>query len=113
MADNLHPIFNNLLRRDDRERVLNQKSKVLVVYRIGRGQGKSTIAEGLEKKLFQNGFFAQVLDGDNIRTGINKDLGFNLEDRAENIRRIAEIAKLYLNSGIITVLLFYQSNYCN
>ena len=91
--------------REDREKVLNQTSKVLWFTGLS-GSGKSTIAEGLEKKLFENGFFAQVLDGDNIRTGINKNLGFSLEDRAENIRRIAEVAKLYLNSGIITICSF-------
>ena len=103
--NNLHPIFNNLLQRKDREKVLNQKSKVLWLTGLS-GSGKSSIAEGLEKKLFENGFFAQVLDGDNIRTGINKNLGFSLEDRAENIRRIAEVAKLYLNSGVITICSF-------
>ena len=105
MADNLHPIFNNLLQRKNREIFLKQKSKVLWLTGLS-GSGKSTIAEGLEKKLFKNGFFAQVLDGDNIRTGINKNLGFSLEDRAENIRRIAEVAKLYMNSGIITICSF-------
>lgn len=105
MSDNLHPILNNLLQREDREKFLNQKSKVLWLTGLS-GSGKSTIAERLEKKLFENGFFAQVLDGDNIRTGINRDLGFSLEDRAENIRRIAEVAKLYLNSGIITICSF-------
>lgn len=70
------------------------------------GSGKSTIAEGLEKKLFEEGFFAQVLDGDNIRSGINNNLGFSEEDRQENIRRISEVAKLYLNSGIITLCSF-------
>jgi adenylylsulfate kinase len=67
------------------------------------GSGKSTIAQYLEKKLFELGFFVQVLDGDNIRDGINKNLGFSEEEREENIRRIAEIAKLYLHSGIITI----------
>lgn len=105
MADNLHPTFNQLLQRKDREKFLNQKSKVLWLTGLS-GSGKSTIAAGLEKKLFENGFFAQVLDGDNIRTGINQNLGFSLEDRAENIRRIAEIAKLYLNSGVITICSF-------
>ena len=105
MADNLHPIFNNLLQRKDREQFLNQKSKVLWFTGLS-GAGKSTIAEGLEKKLFQENFFPQVLDGDNIRSGINKNLGFSLEDREENIRRISEIAKLYLNSGIITICSF-------
>ncbi|MFK8009464.1 MAG: adenylyl-sulfate kinase [Saprospiraceae bacterium] len=105
MADNLHPIFNNLLQRKEREKFLNQKSKVLWFTGLS-GSGKSTIGEGLERKLFKNGFFAQVLDGDNIRTGINNNLGFSLEDRTENIRRIAEIAKLYLNSGVITICSF-------
>jgi len=105
MPDNLHLIFNNLLQRTDREKLLNQKSKVLWLTGLS-GSGKSTIAQDLEKKLFKNGFFAQVLDGDNIRTGINKNLGFSLEDRAENIRRIAEVAKLYLNSGMITICSF-------
>ncbi|MFK7776059.1 MAG: adenylyl-sulfate kinase [Saprospiraceae bacterium] len=105
MSDNLHPIFNNLLQRKDREKFLNQKSKVLWLTGLS-GSGKSTIAEGLEKKLFKNGFFAQVLDGDNIRTGINSNLGFSLEDREENIRRIAEVAKLFLNSGVITICSF-------
>jgi adenylylsulfate kinase len=67
------------------------------------GSGKSTIAQYLEQRLFNEGFFAQVLDGDNIRDGINQNLGFSEEDRSENIRRIAEVAKLYLNSGIITI----------
>ncbi len=70
------------------------------------GSGKSTIAIQLERMLIQNGFFAQVLDGDNIRSGINNNLGFSMEDRLENIRRIAEVAKLYLNSGIITICTF-------
>lgn len=70
------------------------------------GSGKSTIAIQLERMLLENGFFAQVLDGDNIRSGINNNLGFSMEDRLENIRRIAEVAKLYLNSGIITICTF-------
>lgn len=70
------------------------------------GSGKSTIAQALERSLFEKGHFAQVLDGDNIRTGINNNLGFSIEDRTENIRRIAEVAKLYLNSGVITICSF-------
>lgn len=105
MAKNIHPVFGTLLQRKDRELFLNQKSKVLWFTGLS-GSGKSTIAEGLEKKLFQEFFFTQVLDGDNIRSGINRDLGFSLEDREENIRRISEIAKLYLNSGIITICSF-------
>ncbi len=70
------------------------------------GSGKSTIAIALEKKLFEHNFFAQILDGDNIRHGINSNLGFSIEDRKENIRRIAEVAKLYKESGIITICSF-------
>ncbi|MEO0874622.1 MAG: adenylyl-sulfate kinase, partial [Bacteroidota bacterium] len=70
------------------------------------GSGKSTIAQGVERKLFEAGYFPQVLDGDNIRSGINNNLGFSLEDRQENIRRIAEVAKLYTHSGIVVLSSF-------
>ncbi|MEL6635832.1 MAG: adenylyl-sulfate kinase [Bacteroidota bacterium] len=102
MADNIHPIFDRLLQRSDREQRLQQRSKVLWLTGLS-GSGKSTIAQGLERQLYNEGFFAQVLDGDNIRSGINNNLGFGLDDRRENIRRIAEIAKLYLHSGVITL----------
>ena len=102
MNHNIHPIFDRLLQRKDREQFLNQKSKVLWFTGLS-GSGKSTIAQHLERQLHNNSFFAQVLDGDNIRSGINNNLGFSIEDRQENIRRIAEVAKLYLNSGIITL----------
>ena len=102
MPENIHPIFDRLIQREDREKRLNQHSKVLWLTGLS-GSGKSTIAQQLERRLFEEGFFAQVLDGDNIRTGINKNLGFSAEDREENIRRIAEIAKLYLQSGIICI----------
>lgn len=102
MADNIHPIFDQLLQREQREQRLNQKSKVLWLTGLS-GSGKSTIARQLEQALFQKGFFPQVLDGDNIRSGINNNLGFQEMDRIENIRRIAEISKLYLHSGIICI----------
>lgn len=102
MAENIHPIFDRLLQRTDREQRLAQRGKVLWLTGLS-GSGKSTIAQHLERKLYNEGFFAQVLDGDNIRSGINSNLGFSPEERTENIRRIAEIAKLYLNSGIITL----------
>lgn len=105
MENHIHPIFNKLLNRVDREKRLNQRGKVLWLTGLS-GSGKSTIAQRLERKLFEEGFFAQVLDGDNIRSGINNNLGFSLEDRKENIRRISEVAKLYLNSGIITLCSF-------
>ena len=102
MKENIHPIFDRLLQRKDREKRLGQHSKVLWLTGLS-GSGKSTIAQALERKLYNEGFFAQVLDGDNIRSGINKNLSFSPEDRAENIRRIAEVSKLYINSGIVTI----------
>lgn len=102
---NLHPVFDQLISREVRERRLGQRSKVIWLTGLS-GSGKSTIAQALERKLFEEGLFAQVLDGDNIRSGINANLGFSMEDRAENIRRIAEVAKLYLHSGIITITSF-------
>ena len=100
MADNIHPIFDKLLTRKDKEGHLNQRAKVLWFTGLS-GSGKSTIAQGLEKRLFDEGYFNQVLDGDNTRTGINKNLGFSLEDRKENIRRISEVSKLFLDAGVI------------
>jgi adenylylsulfate kinase len=84
---------------------LQQISKVIWMTGLS-GSGKSTIAVQLERKLMEHGHFAQVLDGDNIRSGINNNLGFSMEDRTENIRRIAEVAKLYLHSGIVTICTF-------
>ncbi|MFZ2900500.1 MAG: adenylyl-sulfate kinase [Saprospiraceae bacterium] len=101
----IHPIFDKLLQREERERRLGQRSKVVWLTGLS-GSGKSTIALRLERLLFENGYFAQVLDGDNIRSGINNNLSFSIEDRQENIRRIAEISRLYLHSGIITINCF-------
>lgn len=84
---------------------MGQRSKVIWLTGLS-GSGKSTIAQQLEHFLFAEGYFAQVLDGDNIRMGINNNLGFSVEDREENIRRIAEVAKLYLNSGVIILASF-------
>jgi adenylylsulfate kinase len=106
LADNnIHPIFDRLLSRQEREQRLGQKGKVLWLTGLS-GSGKSTIAENLERKLFEAGYFPQVLDGDNIRSGINKNLGFSVADRTENIRRIAEVARLYANSGVIVLASF-------
>jgi adenylylsulfate kinase len=102
MGNNIHPIFDRLLQREDRENRLGQRSKVLWLTGLS-GSGKSTIAQHLERKLYNEGFFAQVLDGDNIRSGLNSNLSFSPEDRTENIRRISEIAKLYLHSGVVTI----------
>lgn len=101
-ATNIHPIFNQLLQRSDKENLLHQKA--ICIWMTGlSGSGKSTIAQGLEKKLHQNGILTTILDGDNVRSGINNNLGFSEEDRKENIRRIAEINKLFLQTGIVTI----------
>ncbi len=102
---NLHPIHDQLLGRQEREAFLNQRSKVFWLTGLS-GAGKSTIAARLERRLFEAGHFCQVLDGDNIRTGLNNNLGFSMEDRRENIRRIAELARLYCHSGIVTFCTF-------
>ncbi len=104
-STHIHPIHDRMLSRSDRESALGQRSKVLWLTGLS-GSGKSTIAIALERRLFQESFFAQILDGDNIRSGINSNLGFSLEDRKENIRRIAEVARLYLQSGVITLCSF-------
>ncbi len=102
MAENIHPIFDRLVSRSEREQRLEQRSKVIWFTGLS-GSGKSTIAQHLERFLFEQGFFAQVLDGDNIRSGINNNLGFSEVDRQENIRRIAEVSRLYVQSGIISI----------
>lgn len=91
--------------RVDREKLLNQKG-VLVWFTGLSGSGKSTVATMLEKKLYDMGKLTYLLDGDNVRHGLNSDLGFSKEDRIENIRRIAEISKLFVDSGIITITTF-------
>ena len=89
----------------DRRAVLKQKGCVLWFTGLS-GSGKSTIAHALEKQLIAQGQAAYVLDGDNVRHGLNKDLGFSPEDRAENLRRIAEVAKLFSDSGVICITAF-------
>jgi adenylylsulfate kinase len=101
-TENIHPIFDRTLNRADKEVSLNQKAKVIWLTGLS-GSGKSTIAIDLEKKLYAMGFHTQLLDGDNVRTGINNNLGFSEDDRLENIRRISEVSKLFLNAGIITI----------
>jgi len=102
---NVFPQFDSLLSRSDKEKLLKQRSKVIWFTGLS-GAGKSTIGMGVEKKLFENGFLTQVLDGDIIRSGINSNLTFTKEDRLENIRRIAEVSKLFIHAGIITINCF-------
>ena len=102
---NIFPIFNDLLKKSDKEKLLKQKA--LTIWMTGlSGSGKSTIAKGIERILHNEGYLTQTLDGDNVRSGINNNLTFSLKDRKENIRRIAEISKLFVNCGIITINCF-------
>lgn len=94
-----------MLERKAKERILGQRG--VVVWLTGlSGSGKTTLALGLELKLHELGVLTQVLDGDNIRTGLNSNLGFSQEDRFENIRRIAETAKLFAQCGVVTICCF-------
>jgi adenylylsulfate kinase len=98
----IFPVFDKILGRTDKEKLLGQKAVVIWLTGLS-GSGKTTIARALEKELHNRGFICQVLDGDNIRSGINNNLGFTNDDRNENIRRIAEVSKLFLNCGIINI----------
>lgn len=91
--------------REKRESLLGQKSALLWFTGLS-GSGKSTIANAVEEELYKEGRFTYLLDGDNLRFGLNGDLGFSLEDRDENIRRIGEVGKLFLDSGAITLCTF-------
>lgn len=105
VATNIHPVFDRILGRDDKEKFLKQKARVIWMTGLS-GSGKTTIAIAVERELNRRGFLTQILDGDNIRSGINRNLGFSSLDREENIRRIAEVSKLFVNCGIITLNCF-------
>lgn len=99
---NIFPIFDEALGQADKERLLRQKG--LVIWMTGlSGAGKSTIAIAVEKALHERGVMTCLLDGDNIRTGINAGLGFSEQDREENIRRIAQVARLFLQNGVVAI----------
>lgn len=102
---NIFPIYDKLLDRNSKEQLLQQRAKVLWFTGLS-GSGKSTIANGVENELYQMGYLTMLLDGDNIRAGINNNLGFSEEDRKENIRRIAEVSKLFVQAGVITLCSF-------
>jgi adenylylsulfate kinase len=93
------------ITKPDRERLIRQKG-VVIWYTGLSSSGKSTIARAVEERLFERGHLSYVLDGDNIRHGLNKNLGFSPEDREENIRRIGEVAKLFADAGLITMTAF-------
>ncbi|OMH41355.1 adenylyl-sulfate kinase [Desulfurobacterium indicum] len=93
------------ITREDRERMKNHKSFILWFTGLS-GSGKSTLSHRVEEKLYKMGVHTYVLDGDNVRMGLNKDLGFSEEDRRENIRRIGEVAKLFVDAGIVVLTAF-------
>lgn len=93
------------ITKSDRERLIQQKGVVIWFTGLS-SSGKSTIARAVEERLFERGHLSYVLDGDNIRHGLNKNLGFSPEDREENIRRIGEVAKLFADAGFVTMTAF-------
>ena len=97
---NIHPETRRFLDRAAKEELLRQKGVVLWLYGLS-GSGKSTIANEVERVLHGDGRMTVILDGDNLRTGLNSNLGFSDEDRTENVRRVAETAKLLAGQGII------------
>ena len=101
---NIVPHVHHITRRD-RSELLAQNSKIIWFTGLS-GSGKSTIAGRVEEMLNERGFLTYLLDGDNIRTGLNKNLGFSDEDRSENIRRIGEVSKLFVDAGVIVLAAF-------
>lgn len=103
--NHIYPIFDRMLQRSDREALIKQKGAMLWFTGLS-GSGKSTLAIAVERELHRRGFLCRILDGDNIRSGINNNLGFSDTDRIENIRRIAEVSKLFVDCGIVTLAAF-------
>jgi len=103
--NNLHSEFHRMQDRRTKEILLQQKAHVFWFYGLS-GSGKTTLATAIEQRLTYQGFKTKILDGDNIRGGLNNDLGFSDEARLENIRRISEVAKLFYDAGIIVICSF-------
>jgi adenylylsulfate kinase len=101
-GQNIYSVFDEIIPRTEKETFLNQTAHVVWMTGLS-GSGKTTLAKYLERKLQSNGYFTKLLDGDNVRSGLNKGLGFSEEDRLENIRRIAEVSKLFLDGGVICI----------
>ena len=99
---NIHPVTSDNLSREAKEARFRQRARVIWCYGLS-GSGKSTLAIALERRLHAEGFTTHVLDGDNVRMGLNRDLGFSETDRAENIRRVAEVSRLFLQAGVIVI----------
>lgn len=105
VSKNIFSIKDRMLSREDKEKLLGQHGVMLWFTGLS-GSGKSTLAIALERELHRRGLLCLILDGDNVRSGINSNLGFSEDDRRENIRRIAEVSKLFVNVGIITIAAF-------
>lgn len=103
--ENIFPLGAEMLHRQAKENLLKQRGVAIWMTGLS-GSGKSTIGVLLEKMLYERGILTKLLDGDNIRTGINNNLGFSEADRTENIRRIAEVNKLFIDCGVVTINCF-------
>ncbi len=104
-GNNVYSVFDEIISRKEKEAFLKQRSRVVWMTGLS-GSGKTTLAKYLERKLLDNGYFTKLLDGDNVRSGLNKGLSFSEADRQENIRRIAEVSKLFMDGGIISINCF-------
>ncbi len=106
---NIHPVFEQVVQKERKEKFLQQKAHTLWLTGLS-GSGKTTLGIAIEQELLKKGFLTQILDGDNIRSGINNNLKFTRKARTENIRRISEVTKLFLDCGIITINCFISPN---
>ncbi len=102
MQENIFPIKDSLLQQAGKEKLNGHKGLVLWMFGLS-GSGKSTIARALENDLYLRGIHSKLLDGDNLRSGINNNLSFSIEDRTENIRRAAEVSKLFMENGDVVI----------
>ena len=105
MENNIYPIFSKMQSRREKEAFLGQRGLTLWFTGLS-GSGKSTVAVALEKALSEKGIFCRIIDGDNVRCGLNAGLGFSPQDRKENIRRVAEVCRLFTQTGIVTIATF-------
>ena len=104
-GNNIHSVFDEIISKAEKEAFLKQRAKVVWMTGLS-GSGKTTLAKYLERRLMDEGYFSKLLDGDNVRTGLNHGLGFSEADRNENIRRIAEVSKLFIDGGVICINCF-------
>ena len=102
-TNNIHPEFSRQVPRSEKEQLLGQRGLVVWLYGLS-GSGKSTLANALERELHESGRLVAMLDGDNLRSGLNFNLGFSDEDRCENIRRVAEVAKTVVRTGAVVLV---------